>query len=205
MFRAAHRSSSGVLTVFAASDLHTHVVTGCSYFYWVILRCTDPWILKRKKCYLLCCRFVVFASSLNFRGLITSDVCLALFHLIGDRFIVLLLSLSMLTSEQYFMLGYGLSQQLTSTNCCSIWYCITEAVLKCWLDQALNIMFNPCNFPWHSCFEILLIGNVIDSCLSQEISYQTKINTFFVSWNKQEMELAVFTYVSRFCVLGMCS
>jgi len=28
MFRAAHRSSSGALTVFAASDLYTHVVTG---------------------------------------------------------------------------------------------------------------------------------------------------------------------------------
>jgi hypothetical protein len=27
MFRAAHRSSSGALTVFAASGLHTHVVT----------------------------------------------------------------------------------------------------------------------------------------------------------------------------------
>src|SRR5215475_2365929 len=30
MFRAAHRSSSGALTVFAASGLHTHVVTGRS-------------------------------------------------------------------------------------------------------------------------------------------------------------------------------
>jgi hypothetical protein len=30
MFRAAHRSSSGVLTVFAATGLHTHVVTGRS-------------------------------------------------------------------------------------------------------------------------------------------------------------------------------
>jgi hypothetical protein len=29
MFRAAYRSSSGALTVFAASGLHTHVVTGC--------------------------------------------------------------------------------------------------------------------------------------------------------------------------------
>jgi hypothetical protein len=28
MFRAGHRSSSGALTVFAASGLHTHVVTG---------------------------------------------------------------------------------------------------------------------------------------------------------------------------------
>ena len=28
MFRAAHRSSSGALTVFAASGLYTHVVTG---------------------------------------------------------------------------------------------------------------------------------------------------------------------------------
>jgi hypothetical protein len=30
MFRAAHRSSSGSLTVFAASGLHMHVVTGRS-------------------------------------------------------------------------------------------------------------------------------------------------------------------------------
>jgi hypothetical protein len=30
MFRAVSRSSSGDLTVFAASDLHTHVVTGRS-------------------------------------------------------------------------------------------------------------------------------------------------------------------------------
>jgi hypothetical protein len=30
MFRAAYRSSSGVLTVFADSGLHTHVVTGRS-------------------------------------------------------------------------------------------------------------------------------------------------------------------------------
>jgi len=28
MFRAAYHSSSGALTVFAASGLHTHVVTG---------------------------------------------------------------------------------------------------------------------------------------------------------------------------------
>jgi hypothetical protein len=34
MFRAAHRSSSGALTVFATSDLHTHVVTGRSQV-WV--------------------------------------------------------------------------------------------------------------------------------------------------------------------------
>ena len=30
MFRAAYRSSSGALTVFAAAGLHTHVVTGRS-------------------------------------------------------------------------------------------------------------------------------------------------------------------------------
>jgi hypothetical protein len=30
MFRAAYRSSLGALTVFAASALHTHVVTGHS-------------------------------------------------------------------------------------------------------------------------------------------------------------------------------
>jgi len=30
MFRAAYRSSSGALTVFAASGLSTHVVTGLS-------------------------------------------------------------------------------------------------------------------------------------------------------------------------------
>jgi hypothetical protein len=32
MFRAAHRSSSGALTVFAASGLYTHVVTGRRQF-----------------------------------------------------------------------------------------------------------------------------------------------------------------------------
>ena len=91
MFRAAYRLSSGALTVFAASGLHTHVVTGRSqvwvgthwrlnmfwavcrskhvepsmnsgiinsvtklhlvgYFYWVILRCTDPWIWNVPVC-----------------------------------------------------------------------------------------------------------------------------------------------------------
>jgi len=34
MFRVAHRSSSGAVTVFAASGLHTHVVTGHSHV-WV--------------------------------------------------------------------------------------------------------------------------------------------------------------------------
>ena len=33
MFRAAYRSSSGALTAFAASGLHTHVVTGRSQVY----------------------------------------------------------------------------------------------------------------------------------------------------------------------------
>jgi hypothetical protein len=32
MFRAAYRSSSGALTVFVASGLYTHVVTGLSQF-----------------------------------------------------------------------------------------------------------------------------------------------------------------------------
>jgi hypothetical protein len=91
VFRAAYRLSSGALTVFAASGLHTHVVNGrsqvwvgthwrlnmfwavcCSkhvepsmnsgiinsvtklhlvgYFYWVTLRCTDPWILNVPVC-----------------------------------------------------------------------------------------------------------------------------------------------------------
>jgi len=34
MFQAAHHSSSGAVTVFAASGLHTHVVTGRSQV-WV--------------------------------------------------------------------------------------------------------------------------------------------------------------------------
>jgi len=111
MFRAAHRSSSGALTVFTASGLHTHAVTGHSqvwvglrldygrsphayvnqrlqtqsswwwavcrskhdelsmnggimnsvtrshlvgYFYWVVLWCTDPWILNLKVCVYVC-------------------------------------------------------------------------------------------------------------------------------------------------------
>jgi hypothetical protein len=33
MFRAAYRSSSGALTVYAASGLHTHVVTGRSQVF----------------------------------------------------------------------------------------------------------------------------------------------------------------------------
>ena len=33
MFRAAYHSSSGAVTVFAASGLHTHVVTGRSLDY----------------------------------------------------------------------------------------------------------------------------------------------------------------------------
>jgi len=38
MFRAAYRSSSGALTAFAPSGLHTHVVTGCSQV-WVGTQC----------------------------------------------------------------------------------------------------------------------------------------------------------------------
>jgi hypothetical protein len=52
MFRAAHRSSSGALTVFAASGLHTHVVTDSriinsitrlhlvGYFSWIVSNIT---------------------------------------------------------------------------------------------------------------------------------------------------------------------
>ena len=68
MFRGAYRSSSGALTVFAASGLHTvcrsrHVESAMNggiinsntqlhlvgYFYWVILRCTDPLMFKKMK------------------------------------------------------------------------------------------------------------------------------------------------------------
>jgi hypothetical protein len=73
MFRTAQRSPSGALTVFSASGLHTYVqiqlellimsglpLETCwvfderwsnkfyykvGYFSWVILRCTNPWIL----------------------------------------------------------------------------------------------------------------------------------------------------------------
>ena len=38
MFRAAYHSSSGALTVFAASGLHTHVVTGCSQVTTCVLK-----------------------------------------------------------------------------------------------------------------------------------------------------------------------
>ena len=41
MFRAVYRSSSGALTVFAASGLHMHVVTGCSQV-WVGTGCQFP-------------------------------------------------------------------------------------------------------------------------------------------------------------------
>jgi hypothetical protein len=93
MFRVGYcSSSSGALTVFAASGLHTHVVTGRSqvwvrtgwavcrskhveplmnggiinsvtrlhlvgYFYWVILRWTDPWILKKWNYFYYICDF----------------------------------------------------------------------------------------------------------------------------------------------------
>jgi len=52
MFRAAYRSSSGVLTVFAASGLHTPVVTGRSQF-WLGAGSAEysfvwqPWIRKK--------------------------------------------------------------------------------------------------------------------------------------------------------------
>jgi len=56
MFRAANRSSSGALTVFAASGLHKHVVTGRSQVWvgtgWAILRRTDPWVLNHFYYYL---------------------------------------------------------------------------------------------------------------------------------------------------------
>ena len=42
MFRAAYRSSSGPLTVFAASGLHTHVVTGRSQV-WVGTNLLSKW------------------------------------------------------------------------------------------------------------------------------------------------------------------
>jgi hypothetical protein len=46
MFWAAHRLSSGALTVFAASGLHTHLVTGSSQV-WVPTR---TWLLSVTKC-----------------------------------------------------------------------------------------------------------------------------------------------------------
>ena len=46
MFRAAYRSSSGALTVFAASGLHTHVVTGRSQV-WVG---TQTWLRPVTTC-----------------------------------------------------------------------------------------------------------------------------------------------------------
>jgi len=47
MFRAALRSSSGALTVFAASGLHTHVVTGRSQV-WVVP--TQIWLRPVTTC-----------------------------------------------------------------------------------------------------------------------------------------------------------
>jgi hypothetical protein len=49
MFRAAYRSSSGALTLFAASGLHTHVVTGRSQvrvgiILWIIYNGIILWI-----------------------------------------------------------------------------------------------------------------------------------------------------------------
>ena len=49
MFRAAYRSSSGALTVFAASGLHTHVVTGPS-LVWVRIVPTQTWLRPATTC-----------------------------------------------------------------------------------------------------------------------------------------------------------
>jgi hypothetical protein len=80
MFVAAYRSSSGALTVFAASGLHTHVVTGHSQvwvgtgcFYWIVLRYTDPLILNWKKVriLLICmCTLYYIAYTTGFSKLI---------------------------------------------------------------------------------------------------------------------------------------
>jgi len=53
MFQAAYRSSSGALTVFAASDLHTHVVTGRSQVWvgtptWTWLRPVTTCVCRSK-------------------------------------------------------------------------------------------------------------------------------------------------------------
>jgi hypothetical protein len=49
MFRAAHRPSSGALTVFVASGLHTHVVTGRSQV-WVGTVSTQTWLRPVTTC-----------------------------------------------------------------------------------------------------------------------------------------------------------
>jgi hypothetical protein len=46
MFQAAHRSSSGAVTVFAASCLHTHVVTGRSQVWFP----TQTWLRPATTC-----------------------------------------------------------------------------------------------------------------------------------------------------------
>jgi hypothetical protein len=46
MFQAAHRSSSGALTVFAASGLYTHVVTGCCPGNQPWQRPVTTWVYK---------------------------------------------------------------------------------------------------------------------------------------------------------------
>jgi len=48
-FRAAYRSSSGALTLFAASGLHTHVVTGRSEV-WVGTVRTQTWLRPVTTC-----------------------------------------------------------------------------------------------------------------------------------------------------------
>jgi hypothetical protein len=47
MFRAAHRSSTGALTIFAASGLHTHVVTGRSQV-WMETAYMTPFLISLK-------------------------------------------------------------------------------------------------------------------------------------------------------------
>jgi len=49
MFRAVYRPSSGALTVFAASGLHTHAVTGRSQV-WVGTVPTQTWLRLVSTC-----------------------------------------------------------------------------------------------------------------------------------------------------------
>jgi hypothetical protein len=49
MFRAAYRSSSGALTVFVASGLHTHLVTGRSQLRLDYGRSPQAYVTQRQQ------------------------------------------------------------------------------------------------------------------------------------------------------------
>ena len=82
MFRAAYDSSSGVLTVFAVSGLHTHVVTGRSQ----VCVGTDDFYYKIASCWLFLLSQTTMHGSMNINPLNPelNPICYLL-ALLGDH------------------------------------------------------------------------------------------------------------------------